>query len=797
VTITVNSVNDAPVAAGDVYATDEDTSLVVPAAGVLTNDADLDSDSLSAVLVSGPSHGTLTLNADGSFTYTPDANYHGSDSFAYCASDGQGESNLATVTITVNSVNDAPTAAGASATTAEDAAISAALSGADVDGDTLTYSIVSGPAHGTVQLNSATGAYTYTPNANFNGSDSFTFQVSDGTLSSSVATVTITVNPVNDVPVAGNDSYVVNEDGTLSINGPGVLANDSDVDGDALSAVLVNGPAHGALTLNADGSFTYTPQGNYNGPDSFTYKASDGSLQSGTATVTITVNAVNDAPVAAGDSYALDEDTTLTVNASGVLSNDSDVDGDPLSAILVTGPSHGSLALNADGSFTYTPTANYNGPDSFTYKASDGSLQSAVVTVAITVRPVQDPPIANAGPDQTVNEAQVVTFIGTGSDPDGDTLTYSWNFGDGGTANSANATHTYLDNGVYTATLTVDDGHGHIATDTLIVTVNNVAPTASLSGPATAVRGQERTFSFSASDVSPADAAGTFGYLVDWGDGTSSTTTGPASGVQMTHTWTGSGSFTVRVTVTDKDGGSGSASQPIAVNAIDLQNGDLVVGGTTAGETITIQPANSTGGLRVLFNGVDQGVFTPTGDVIVYAQAGDDTVEFPTARIGSTTYRVNRPVFAFGGDGNDTLNASAMAVGVVLVGGAGADTLTGGTGDDILMGGLGADVLHGGNGEDVLIGGITDYDANLAALRALRTEWVRTDAAYATRIAHLRGQQTGGLNGAYVLTGSTIHDDNAIDDLWGEGNNDWFLHQTGTFADRVNDRKSGETMTDL
>src|SRR5262249_23921644 len=152
-----------------------------------------------------------------------------------------------------------------------------------------------------------------------------------------------------------------------------------------------------------------------------------------------------------------------------------------------------------------------------------------------TVQPVQDSPVANAGPDQTVNEAQVVTFGGTGTDPDGDTLTYSWNFGDGGTASGANATHTYLDNGVYTATLTVDDGHGHIATDALIVTVNNVAPTASLTGPASAVRGQERAFSFSASDVSPTDAAGTFGYLVDWGDGTSTTTTGAASGVQLTH----------------------------------------------------------------------------------------------------------------------------------------------------------------------------------------------------------------------------------------------------------------------
>src|SRR5262249_11914186 len=157
--------------------------------------------------------------------------------------------------------------------------------------------------------------------------------------------------------------------------------NDTDVEGDALSAVLVSGPAHGTLALNADGSFTYTPAANYNGADSFTYKANDGALDSNVATVAITVNAVNDAPVAANDSYDTDADTAPLLDALGIFGNDADVEGDALTAVLVSGPTHGTLALNANGSFTYTPAANYNGTDSFTYKANDGSLDSNVATV--------------------------------------------------------------------------------------------------------------------------------------------------------------------------------------------------------------------------------------------------------------------------------------------------------------------------------------------------------------------------------------------------------------------------------
>jgi len=150
----------------------------------------------------------------------------------------------------------------------------------------------------------------------------------------------------------------------------------------------VSQPTHGVLTLNTHGGFTSLPSTNYNGPESFTYQANDGALNSGLATVSITITGANDAPVAVNDSYTTPEDTLLNVSAAGVLANDSDVDGDALSAILVSEPTQGVLALNTNGGFTYLPAINYSGTDRFTYKANDGLADSGIATVSITIIPV-------------------------------------------------------------------------------------------------------------------------------------------------------------------------------------------------------------------------------------------------------------------------------------------------------------------------------------------------------------------------------------------------------------------------
>ncbi len=328
--------------------------------------------------------------AKGTFKYTPVANFNGSDSFTYKVNDGTVDSNIATFTLTITPVNDAPTLANAnaSATLAEDnvLTLNPLATAADVDGDVLHAAIVTGPTHGTLTVN-ADGTFKYTPTANFNGTDSFTYKVNDGKLDSNIATFTLTVTPVNDAPVLANASATLAEDNTLTIN---PLATASDVDGDALHAAIVTGPTHGTLTVNADGTFKYTPVANFNGSDSFTYKVNDGKLDSNVAAFTLTVIPVNDAPVVGDQSVTLAEDNTLVFNP---LATASDVDGDTLNASVVTGPAHGAIVVNANGTFSYKPSADYNGSDTFTWRVSDGTT-STVATAHVTITAVNDAPTA-------------------------------------------------------------------------------------------------------------------------------------------------------------------------------------------------------------------------------------------------------------------------------------------------------------------------------------------------------------------------------------------------------------------
>jgi ELWxxDGT repeat protein len=308
--------------------------------------------------------GSHTINA----VYSGDTNYAGSTSNA--------------VVQIVNNVQAPPVANSQSVTTPEDTPKLIVLGASDANNDPLTFIVVTQPGFGT--LTGQAPNLIYTPNANYFGPDSFTFKAYDGTADSNIATVSITVTPVNDPPVAVNDSYITAEDTALIVPAPGVLGNDSDVEGSILAAILVSGPLHGVLTLSANGSFVYTPSLNFNGADGFTYRATDGSLTSGVVTAVIAVNAVNDPPVAANDVYSTEVDTPLTIAAPGVLGNDSDVEG-PLTAAVVTGPVNGTLTLNANGSFTYTPAANFTGTDTFSYAASDGAATSAPATVTLTV----------------------------------------------------------------------------------------------------------------------------------------------------------------------------------------------------------------------------------------------------------------------------------------------------------------------------------------------------------------------------------------------------------------------------
>jgi VCBS repeat-containing protein len=230
------------------------------------------------------------------------------------------------------------------------------------------------------------GGFLYQPNPGFCGVDSFTYMASDGNGQSAVRTVRIDVLCDNDVPVANDDAFSTDEDVRLDVDAPGVVANDVEPDGDQVTAVLVQDVQHGILALRDAGSFSYIPEKDFFGTDTFIYRLDDGTTQSNTATVTLTVHPVGDAPVGKSDIYTMTENTTLDVGAPGVLANDEEVDGNPLTATLTSGVANGSLSLSANGSFSYTPNPDWRGTEEFYYVADNGNGTSAPTLVRISVR---------------------------------------------------------------------------------------------------------------------------------------------------------------------------------------------------------------------------------------------------------------------------------------------------------------------------------------------------------------------------------------------------------------------------
>jgi VCBS repeat-containing protein len=472
VNVSVSPVNDAPVASNNAYETAEDAQLTIPAPGVLGNDTDVDSASLTATKVANPANGSVTLNANGSFTYTPNANFNGTDTFMYKATDGTLDSNTATVTITVSPVSNAPVAADDTKVTAEDTTLNASVPAAsDPDGDSLTYELVADTPGLTLNAN---GSFAYVPAPNFHGTRSFTYRATDGSLNSNTATITITVTPVNDVPVAGDDASATNERAHVDVN---VLVNDTDVEGSSLTVASFSQGAHGSVAL-VDGKLRYTPNVGFTGSDSFTYRASDGALDSNVATVTVAVGAVDDAPVANEQSVTTAEDTAKAIALVA-----SDPDSGSLSYTVVAGPSHGALSGTAPN-LTYTPAANYHGADSFTFKANDGTSDSNLATVTIAVTPVADAPVAGNQNAATAEDTPNAIVL-VASDVDSASLGYSVVAGPShGALSGAPPNLTYTPeanyNGADSFTYRANDGttSSNVATVTIAVTSVNDAPIA-------------------------------------------------------------------------------------------------------------------------------------------------------------------------------------------------------------------------------------------------------------------------------------------------------------------------------
>ncbi len=435
--------NVAPAAVDDHYAMDEDGIVTLTP---LSGDIDPDGGALRIVSINGTvltpgiaqtiavPNGTVNITATGVTTFTPASDFNGTVSFPYTISDGQGGTATANQIITVTPVNDPPVAVNDSYTMAEDgtAITLTPLTGdTDLDGDTLSVTSINGTVltlgiaqtiavpNGTVNITAA-GVITFTPAPDFNGTVTFPYTISDGQGGTATANQIITVTPVNDPPVAINDSASTHNGQPVTVN---VLGNDSDVDGDPLTIVGTSAASNGTVTINPDGSLTYVPNPGFSGTDTFTYTITDPSGATSTATVTVSVAPpVNLPPVANPDSATTPLDTPVTIN---VLGNDTDPESDPLT---VTGasvpPAQGTVVVNPDGTVTFTPAAGFTGTATITYTISDGT-NSATSTATVGVNaPVNLPPVANPDSATTPLDTPVtINVLGNDTDPESDPLT--------------------------------------------------------------------------------------------------------------------------------------------------------------------------------------------------------------------------------------------------------------------------------------------------------------------------------------------------------------------------------------
>ncbi|HIF6193522.1 TPA: tandem-95 repeat protein [Vibrio parahaemolyticus] len=395
----VNRVNDAPVAKDDIATTQEYTAVTID---VLPNDSDVDGDKLSIQSASVPEAQGKVEIVDGKLVFTPAENFHGDAEITYTLTDGA-LTDQATVNVTVNAVNDTPVVESnlADQTLAEDFTpytidLNTAFSDVDnVDGE-LTFS-VSGNSNVLVSIEN--GIATISPIADWNGSETLTFTATDPSGESISQTVNFTVAPVADIVA---DKATVVEDTPTIIK---VLGNDTfEGDGKVVSLDTNNGPSNGTVSVNPDGSVTYTPNDNYHGEDTFTYIVTSGDVSEST-TVEVNVTPVNDAPVAKDDIATTQEDTAVTID---VLPNDTDVDGDKLSIQSATVPEAQGKVEIVDGKLVFTPAENFNGHAEITYTVTDGQLTDEA-KVAVTVNPVNDAPTIKVDAVESITEDAVNT----------------------------------------------------------------------------------------------------------------------------------------------------------------------------------------------------------------------------------------------------------------------------------------------------------------------------------------------------------------------------------------------------
>jgi hypothetical protein len=499
-----------PVANDDHVTTDEDLAVSI---NVAANDSDLDNNlnSASASLETTPANGAVVNNGNGSFTYTPNLNFNGTDSFTYKICDSTALCDTGTVSIAIRPVNDPPATRNDSLHGFEDlpATLNVAANDTDPEDNLNPASAIpiSNPANG-ITFSNGDGTLTYVPNLNFDGTDTFDYQICDMANLCTSATVIVNLLPINDAPDANVDTANTLEDSSVNIQ---AAANDPDPEGNLnpASAAIISGPTNGGGVSNGDGSFLYIPNANFNGLDSFTYQICDSSSACDTGSAVVLVIPVSDPPIAPDTVVVTDEDKPVTVNlAAQVVDPDGNLD--PASLTITTAPVSGSASSDGAGSVTYTPNPNFNGFDSFIYRICDMDKTCDTATVAVQINPVNDPPFANADNATTLQNAAVVIEVLTNDgDPDGDLLTIieiTQPANGSVVNNSNNVTFTPATGfvGTTTFTYTVSDGQGGKATATVTVVVSQPnRPPVAVSDDATTRRNTQITIDVLANDSDP------------------------------------------------------------------------------------------------------------------------------------------------------------------------------------------------------------------------------------------------------------------------------------------------------
>ncbi|MCF2870611.1 cadherin-like domain-containing protein [Octadecabacter sp. G9-8] len=675
VNVTVNPVNDGPVANDDVAETDEDTAVIID---VLGNDTDVDGDDLTVTDATSP-NGDVTINGDGTITFEPAPDFSGETTITYTIDDGNGGTDTATVTVTVGEVNDGPDAVDDANTTDEDTSVTVDLLANDTDpeGDDLeviSATLISG--EGTITDN-GDGTVTFEPAEDFNGEAVIEYTISDGNGGEDTAQHTITVDAVNDAPDAVDDASVTDEDTAVIVD---LLANDTDVDGDDLTVVEATVPAEqGTLVDNGDGTVTFTPADNFTGEATISYTIEDEDGLTDSAVHTIDVAAVQDAPEAEDDVAETDEDTPVTID---VLDNDSDPDGDPLEVTEATSPD-GDVTINADGTITFDPAENFNGDTTITYTVEDPDGNSDTATVTVTVNPVNDAPEANDDADVTdFNSPVIIDLLDNDTDVDGDDLSVtavSVPVEQGTIVNNNDGTATFTPamgfTGVATVSYTIADEEGLTDDAEHTITVGDAPLDGTVEGTA-------------GDDIIDG------GYLGDPDgdrvDNDDAILPGDVEDDDLIYGFGGDDTILAGQGDDEVFGGDGN-------DVILGQDGNDTLSGDAGEDNITGGKDNDT-----IFGGDDNDTLDgDSGDDSIQGNEGDDSI------LGGGGDDIIR-----GGDGDDVIdgeNNDDMIFGGAgdddLSGGTGVDKIEGGSGDDTIDGGAGDDDLWGASGDDTVFGG--------------------------------------------------------------------------------------------